>query len=36
MKAILINAGERRVAATEVRPDPNKDLEGLRAFIGCE
>ncbi|MBQ6473573.1 MAG: hypothetical protein IJJ33_16415 [Victivallales bacterium] len=36
MKAILINANERKVVAVDVKPDPNKDLDGLRALIGCE
>ena len=36
MKAILINANERKVVAADVKPDPNKSLEGLRALIGCE
>ena len=36
MKAILINANERKVVAADVRPDPNKSLDGLRALIGCE
>ena len=36
MKAILINANERKVVAVDVKPDPNKSLDGLRALIGCE
>ena len=36
MKAILINANERKVVAADVKPDPNKSLEGIRALIGCE
>ena len=36
MKAILINAKERKVVEADVRPDPNKDLDGLRALIGCD
>ena len=36
MKAILINAMERKVIAADVKPDPNKSLDGLRALIGCE
>ena len=36
MKAILINAKERKVVAADVKPDPNKDLDGLRALIGCD
>ena len=36
MKAILINANERRVVAADVKPDPNSSLDGLRALIGCE
>ena len=36
MKGILINANERKVVAVDVKPDPNKDLDGLRAFIGCD
>ena len=36
MKAILINAKERKVVAADVKPDPNKNLDGLRALIGCE
>ena len=36
MKAILIDANERKVVAADVKPDPNKSLDGLRALIGCE
>ena len=36
MKAILINANEQKVVAADVKPDPNKSLDGLRALIGCE
>ena len=36
MKAILINAKERKVVAVDVKPDPNRSLEGLRALIGCD
>ena len=36
MKAILINADERKITAVDVKPDPNRSLEGLRALIGCE
>ena len=36
MKAILIDANERKVVAVDVKPDPNRSLEGLRALIGCE
>ena len=36
MKAILINANERKVVVVDVKPDPNRSLEGLRALIGCE
>lgn len=36
MKAILINANERKVVAVDVKPDPNRSLDGLRALIGCE
>jgi hypothetical protein len=36
MKGILINANERKVVAVDVKPDPNKDLDGLRALIGCD
>ena len=36
MKAILINAMERKVVAADVKPAPNKSLDGLRALIGCE
>ena len=36
MKAILINATERKVVAADVKPDPNKSLDGLRTLIGCE
>ena len=36
MKAILIKADEKKVVAVDVKPDPNKDLDGLRALIGCE
>ena len=35
MKAMLINANERKVVAVDVRPDPNRSLDGLRALIGC-
>ena len=33
MKAILINAMERKVVAADVKPDPNKSLDGLRTLI---
>ena len=36
MKAILINANERKVVAADMKPDPNRSLDGLRALIGCE
>ena len=36
MKAILIKAAEKKVVAVDVKPDPNRNLEGLRALIGCE
>lgn len=36
MKTILINANERKVVAADVKPAPNKNLDGLRALIGCE
>ena len=36
MKAILINSNERKVVAVDVKPDPNRSLDGLRALIGCE
>ena len=36
MKAILINATERKVVAADVKPDPNKSLDGLHTLIGCE
>ena len=36
MKAILINANEKKVVAADVKPDPNKSLDCLRALIGCE
>ena len=36
MKGILINANERKVVAVDVKPDPNKDLDGLRALIRCD
>ena len=36
MKGILINADERKVVAVDVKPNPNKDLAGLRELIGCE
>ena len=32
MKAILINANECKVVAADVKPDPNKSLDGLRAL----
>ena len=35
MKAILINATERKVAAADAG-DPNKNLDALRMLIGCE
>lgn len=36
MKAVLINANERKVVAGNGKPDPNKSLDGLRALIGGE
>jgi hypothetical protein len=36
MKAVLIKAAEKKVVAVDVKPDPNRSLEGLRALIGCE
>ncbi len=36
MKAILIKAAEKKVVAVDVKPDPNRSLDGLRALIGCE
>ena len=36
MKAILIKATEKKVVAVDVKPDPNRSLEGLRALIGCD
>ena len=36
MKAILINANKRKVVVADVKPDPNRSLDGLRALIGCE
>ena len=36
MKAILIDANEHKVVAADVKPDPNKSLDGLRTLIGCE
>jgi len=36
MKAVLINANERRVTAIELKVNPNKDLAELRELIGCE
>lgn len=36
MKAVLIKAGEKKVVAVDVKPDPNRSLEGLGALIGCE
>ena len=35
MKAILINATERKVVAAGVKPDPNKSLDGLRTLMGA-
>lgn len=35
MKAILINADERKITAVDAG-DPNKSLERLRELIGCE
>ena len=35
MKAILVNADERKITAVDAG-DPNKSLDGLRALIGCE
>lgn len=35
MKAILINADERKITAVDAG-DPNKNLERLRELIGCE
>ena len=36
MRGILIKAAEKKVVAVDVKPDPNRSLEGLRALIGCE
>lgn len=36
MRGILIKAAERKVLAADVKPAPNKSLDGLRALIGCE
>ena len=36
MKAILIKAAEKKVVAVNMKPDPNRSLEDLRALIGCE
>ncbi len=36
MKAVLIKAAEKKVVAVDVKPDPNRSLEGLRALIGCD
>ena len=36
MKAMLIDATERKVVGADVSPEPNKSLDGLRALIGCE
>ncbi len=36
MKGILIDANKRKVVEADVKPDPNKSLDGLRAPIGCE
>lgn len=35
MKALLINADERKITAADAG-DPNKSLERLRELIGCE
>lgn len=36
MRGILIKAAKKKVVAVDVKPDPNRSLEGLRALIGCE
>ena len=36
MRGILIKAAEKKVVAVDVKPDPNRSLEGLRALIGCD
>ncbi len=36
MRGILIKAAEKKVVAVDVKPAPNKSLDGLRALIGCE
>jgi len=36
MRGILIKAAERKMLAVDVKPNPNRSLEGLRALIGCE
>ena len=36
MRGILIKAAEKKVVAVDVKPAPNRSLEGLRALIGCE
>ena len=36
MRGILIKAAEKKVVAVDVKPDPNRRQEGLRALIGRE
>ncbi len=36
MKAILIDANKRKVVEADVKPDPNKSLDGLCVLIGCK
>ena len=35
MKAVLIKAAEKKVVAMDVKPDPNRSLEGLRTLTGA-
>lgn len=35
MRGILIKAAEKKVVAVDVKPDPNRSREGLRALAGA-
>lgn len=35
MRGILIKAAEKKAVAVDVKPDPNKSLDGLRALTGA-
>ena len=37
MRGILIKANEKKVeVAVDMKPDPNRSLDGLCALIGCD